>query len=168
MGRYQAAGNLFAAAHGAVHRLDRHPVMARHPVTPMDEADLGRHLGKQTGKRIGLVAIKRGDADARLAQEIAEGAEIVSIDVLDRETLIEAGRLVWERGARPTFGAGSQGFEAALVAYWNEAGLIPTPTQTFRAKPVGRIACVSGSVSPVTAAQISHARDKGFATIALG
>jgi len=170
MGRYQAVGNLFAAAHGAVHRLDRHPVMARHPVTPMDEADLGRHLGKQTGKRIGLVdfvAIKRGDADARLAQEIAEGAEVVSIDVLDRETLIEAGRLVWERGARPTFGAGSQGFEAALVAYWNEAGLIPTPTQTFRAKPVGRIACVSGSVSPVTAAQISHARDKGFATIAL-
>ena len=30
-------------------RLDRHPVMARHPVTPMDEADVGRHLARQTG-----------------------------------------------------------------------------------------------------------------------
>jgi len=55
MGRYQACGNLFAAIHGAVHRLDRHPVMARHPVTPMDDADLGRHLARQTSRKTGLV-----------------------------------------------------------------------------------------------------------------
>ena len=170
MGRYQAVGNLFAAAHGIVHRLDRHPVMSRHPVTPMDEADLGRHLARQTSKQIGLVdfvTMKRGEADNKLAQEIASGAEIVSIDVLDTETLIEAGRLVWERGAHPVFGAGSQGFEAALVAYWRHADLIPREAPTFRARRVDRIACVSGSVSPVTAAQIAHARENGFATIAL-
>ena len=170
MGRYQAIGNLFAAAHGVVHRLDRHPVMARHPVTPMHEADLARHLAGQTDKTIGLVdfvSVKRGDADARLAQEIAAGAKIVSLDVLDKETLIEAGRLIWERGAHPTFGVGSQGLEAALVAWWRHAGLIPQVAPTFRAAPVERIACVSGSVSPVTAAQIALARDKGFVTIAL-
>jgi len=170
MGRYQAIGNLFAAAQGAVHRLDQHPVMARHPVTPMHEADLARHLAGQTDKTIGLVdfvSVKRGDADARLAQEIAAGAKIVSLDVLDKETLIEAGRLIWERGAHPTFGVGSQGLEAALVAWWRHAGLIPQEAPTFRAAPVERIACVSGSVSPVTAAQIALARDKGFATIAL-
>ena len=170
MGRYQAIGNLFAAAQGAVHRLDRHPVMARHPVTPMHEADIARHLAGQTDKTIGLVdfvSVKRGDADARLAQEIAAGAKIVSLDVLDKETLIEAGRLIWELGARPTFGVGSQGLEAALVAWWRHAGLIPQEAPTFRAAPVERIACVSGSVSPVTAAQIALARDKGFATIAL-
>lgn len=170
MGRYQAIGTLFAAAHGVVHRLDRHPVMARHPVTPMHEADLARHLAGQTDKTIGLVdfvSVKRGDADARLAQEIAAGAKIVSLDVLDKETLIEAGRLIWERGAHPTFGVGSQGLEAALVAWWRHAGLIPQEAPTFRAAPVERIACVSGSVSPVTAAQIALARDKGFATIAL-
>lgn len=170
MGRYQAIGNLFAAAHGVVHRLDRHPVMARHPVTPMDEADLGRHLAKQTDKRIGLVdfvAIKRGEADAQLTKEIEAGAAIVSIDVLDAQTLVEAGRLVWERGQRPTFGVGSQGLEAALVAYWRHAGMIPAQAPISSAKAVERIACVSGSVSPVTAAQISYARDKGFSTIAL-
>ena len=170
MGRYQAIGNLFAAAHGVVHRLDRHPVMARHPVTPMHEADIARHLAGQTDKTIGLVdfvSVKRGDADARLTQEIAAGAKIVSLDVLDKETLIEAGRLIWERGAHPTFGVGSQGLEAALVAWWRHAGLIPQVAPTFRAAPVERIACVSGSVSPVTAAQIALARDKGFATIAL-
>jgi len=31
-----------------VHRLDRHPVMSRHPVTPMSEADVARHLEKQS------------------------------------------------------------------------------------------------------------------------
>ena len=40
MRRYQAFGNLFASGPGGVSRLDRHPVMARHPVTPMDEADV--------------------------------------------------------------------------------------------------------------------------------
>jgi 3-oxoisoapionate kinase len=172
MGRYQACGNLFAAAYGAVHRLDRHPVMSRHPVTPMDEADLGRHLGRQTSRKIGLVdfvSMKRGEADARLRQEFATGAQIISIDVLDTETLIEAGRLMWEHGgcAKPLFGVGSQGFEAALVAYWQDSGLWPAAKSVFRAEPVDRIACVSGSVSPVTAAQIVHANKQGFTTIAL-
>jgi uncharacterized protein YgbK (DUF1537 family) len=172
MGRYQASGNLFAAIGGTVHRLDRHPVMSRHPVTPMDEADLGRHLARQTKQKTGLVdfvAMKRGDADAQLARELAAGAQIVSIDGLDKETLIEAGRLVWEHGndSQPVFGVGSQGFEAALVAYWQDSGLLSLPGSEFRAKAVDRIACVSGSVSPVTAAQIAHARQHGFATIAL-
>jgi uncharacterized protein YgbK (DUF1537 family) len=173
MGRYQAAGNLFAALRGTVYRLDHHPVMSRHPVTPMDEADLGRHLSRQTSRKIGLVdfvAIKGGEADARLAHELASGSQIVSIDVLDNETLIEAGRLVWECAGdsqRPVFGVGSQGFEAALVAYWLDSGLVPPPQSAFRAQPVDRIACVSGSVSPVTAAQIAHAGEHGFSTIAL-
>jgi 3-oxoisoapionate kinase len=172
MGRYQACGNLFATARGAVYRLDRHPVMSRHPVTPMDEADLGRHLTHQTNKKIGLVdfvAMKRSEADTQLAHELAAGAQIVSIDVLDNETLNEAGRLVWEtsNGGAPVFGIGSQGFEAALVSYWQRSGLVERPKSEFRAQRVDRIACVSGSVSPITAAQIAYAREHGFATIAL-
>ena len=53
MRRYQVFGNLFAVRAGRRGRLDRHPVMARHPVTPMDEADVGRHLSRQTGRRSG-------------------------------------------------------------------------------------------------------------------
>ena len=172
MGRYQACGNLFAAARGTVYRLDRHPVMSRHPVTPMDEADLGRHLARQTKQKIGLIdfiAMKRGTADTELAHQLAAGAQIVSIDVLDRETLIEAGRLVWELGDRvePIYGVGSQGLEAALIAYWQNAGLVAPPRSEFRAKQVDRIAVISGSVSAVTAAQIAHAKQHGFSTIAL-
>jgi uncharacterized protein YgbK (DUF1537 family) len=170
MGRYQSFGHLFALADGTGYRLDRHPTMARHPSTPMDEADLGRHLARQTERRIGLVdfvTMKRGQAGALLDRALENGAEIVSLDVLDRETLVEAGRLIWERGGTPTFGIGSQGFEAALVAYWQEAGLVPAEPNLVRPKPVDRIACVSGSVSPVTAAQIAHALDRGFTGIRL-
>ncbi len=170
MGRYQAIGNLFAFAQGAIHRLDRHPVMARHPVTPMDEADLARHLAKQTDLKTGLVdfvAMKRGEGDARLRAEIEAGAKIVSLDVLDAETLAEAGRLVWQDRSAQRFCLGSQGLEAALVAHWRAAGLIPDVAAPRGPTPVDRIACVSGSVSPVTASQISCARENGFSTISL-
>ena len=49
IGRYCCFGNLFAAAgaSGQIHRIDRHPTMQCHPVTPMHEADLRLHLQSQ-------------------------------------------------------------------------------------------------------------------------
>ncbi len=168
--RYQAFGNLFAAVNGVAYRLDRHPTMARHPVTPMDEADVRLHLAKQTDRHIGLVdlvAMKHGAADSALARELAGGAEIVALDVVDDETLAEAGRLVWQQRGQHLLAVGSQGIEYALVAHWQAAGLKDQPEKVFRAPPAERIACVSGSCSPVTAAQIAFAERNGFAGIRL-
>jgi 3-oxoisoapionate kinase len=170
MGRYQAFGHLFALADGVGYRLDEHPTMSRHPVTPMHDSDLARHLAKQTAKPIGLVdfvAMKRGEADIRLDRELKAGAEIVSLDVLDQETLVEAGRLIWENRGHRLFGIGSQGFEAALVAYWRAAGMISAEPPRFRVAEASRVACVSGSVSPVTAAQIAFAIENGVTGIPL-
>lgn len=170
MGRFQSFGHLFALAGDTGYRLDRHPTMSRHPTTPMDEADLNRHLARQTTRRSGLVDfvhIKRGAADAQLDRVLAAGAEIVSLDVLDSETLVEAGRLIWERGGRPAFGLGSQGLEAALVAYWRDRALLPPHASRERPGAVDRIACVSGSVSPATSGQIDHALAHGFEAIRL-
>lgn len=170
MGRYQAFGNLFATVGDLGYRLDRHPTMSRHPVTPMDEADLGRHLAAQTKKRVGLVhfvAMKHGQADAALARERESGAEIVSIDVLDQETLQEAGRLVWQGRGDRLFAIGSQGLQQALVAYWRAAGLLEAPRSAFRAAAVERIAVVSGSCSSATAGQIAFAEGRGFRPIRL-
>lgn len=168
--RYQAFGNLFAAIEGTGYRLDRHPVMARHPVTPMDEADVRLHLSRQTGIPIGLVdfvALKAGQGDAGLARERSNGARIVAIDVLDDETLIEAGRLVWQHRGNRLFAVGSQGLEYALVAYWRAAGLLPREVPSVGIAPRERIAVVSGSCSPITAGQIAFALDNGFAGISL-
>lgn len=170
VGRFQAFGHLFAHADGVGYRLDRHPTMAAHPVTPMTESDLGSHLGAQTALEVGLVdfvTMKRGGADALLQREVDAGARIVSLDVLDTETLQEAGRLIWEREQEQQFVLGSQGIQQALVAHWRKAGLLPPPSLPAALKANGPIAIVSGSVSPVTAAQIDRAEQDGFRLIRL-
>jgi len=50
--RYTLFGNLFATLGAETFRIDRHPVMRAHPVTPMDEGDLRVHLGRQTSRSI--------------------------------------------------------------------------------------------------------------------
>ena len=167
--RYQLFGNLFASVDGVGYRLDRHPTVSRHPTTPMDEADVRVHLGKQTSRAIGLVdylALVSGNGDAALERARGEGAEIVALDVIDEASLVAAGRLIWESRGDRLFAVGSQGVEYALVAYWRSAGLIgaaPAPKHAGAA----RIAAVSGSCSPVTARQIDWAEANGFATIPL-
>jgi uncharacterized protein YgbK (DUF1537 family) len=168
--RYTAFGNLFATVGDATHRLDRHPTMARHPVTPMAEADLRLHLGKQTARRIGLVdilALQGGHGAARLAAERAAGAEIVLIDVLDWPSQREAGRLISHSAEPVQFLAGSSGIEYALVAHWQAIDMLPTAPVLPRHAAVERLLVLSGSCSPVTAGQIAAARAAGFATIAL-
>jgi uncharacterized protein YgbK (DUF1537 family) len=169
IGRWQAFGTLFArAGDGSVHRLDRHPTMAVHPVTPMDEADVRRHLARQTAlplALVDLVELRAGRGPARLAEARAAGGGILAIDVVDEETLVAAGDLLWR--AAPGFVLGSQGVEYALVAAWRRAGLIPPAAPLPPLTPVERIAVVSGSCSPVTAAQIERAEAAGFEVIDL-
>ncbi len=171
IGRWQAFGTLFAAAGAEVCRLDRHPTMSVHPVTPMDEADVRRHLTRQTAKTTGLVdlrALKAGRGAAALVAERQAGHSIVAFDVVDEETLAAAGAIVWDAasGAR-LFVIGSQGVEYALVAAWRAKGLIPAASAPPAGRPAERVAVVSGSCSPVTAEQIRHAAKAGFEPIRL-
>jgi len=163
IGRYQVFGNLFAAAGDAVHRLDHHPVMSRHPVTPMNEADLGRHLSRQTAMRTGCidyVSMTAGNADTALEANLAAGNVIVALDAMDNATLQEAGRMIDERGSR--FAIGSQGIEYALVAHWRATGQLPMEHTAPRLEAVDQLFAVSGSCAPTTATQIRHAETKGF------
>ncbi|MFD2815600.1 four-carbon acid sugar kinase family protein [Paracoccus aerius] len=125
MRRYQAFGHLFAGTLDGVFRLDRHPVMSRHPVTPMLEADLLRHLAAQTDLPSALIDLE-GLADPRALQDaLASGAGILSIDSMDPVSETAAGRLLWENRADLGFVAGSQGVEYALVRHWQDSGMIP-------------------------------------------
>lgn len=168
--RYQAFGNLFAGTDDDVYRLDRHPVMSRHPVTPMHEADVKLHLSRQTCRNIGLVdlaSIKSGRTDHILAEQIKVGAEIIAIDVLDDQTLAEAGRLLWNEGRGPVLAVGSQGVEYALVAHLRAIGKIAPTFEPPQLAAVDRIFCVSGSCSAINGAQIAAAEAQGFFIIDL-
>jgi uncharacterized protein YgbK (DUF1537 family) len=168
--RYTTFGNLFATVGDTTYRIDRHPTMARHPVTPMDEGDLRLHLAKQTNRKIGLVdilAVANGTGPARLEAEVASGAEIVLIDVLDAASSREVGRIIATSAAPVQFLAGSSGIEYALTAYWESIGKV-TPLKLSAPRAVQPLLVVSGSCSPVTSGQIAAARAQGFETIALG
>ena len=163
--RYQVFGQLFAAVNGVSYRIDRHPTMSRHPVTPMDEADLRLHLAKQTSKPISLVDIadiSEGLGQTRLESFIQADQPVVMIDVCDTATQIEAGRLIWENRGQQVFSASSSGLQYALAAYWRHTDQIPSVTSLPTAKPVDTIAVVSGSCSPMSAEQIRWARKNGF------
>jgi 3-oxoisoapionate kinase len=162
LGRYQAFGNLFALANGQAHRLDRHPTMARHPVTPMDEADLRRHLARQTERRIELIdllALRGGQAAALQGDDVP----VVLFDALDDETLAKVGCVIWEQRGDGVFSASSSGLVDALVAHWRRVELLPEPGPAPPLRGVDRIAVISGSCSPVTESQIEWASTHGFA-----
>jgi 3-oxoisoapionate kinase len=164
--RYTAFGNLFADYQGQTYRIDRHPVMSRHPVTPMDEADLRLHLAKQTAKTIGLIDLAmlcEPDVDRRVDRAFSDDSEIVLFDVGDSETQKSAGRQIWRtRNPSGSFVVGSSGVEYALLAEWARQGTIVGEANFAAPGRVERIAVVSGSCSPTTERQIRHAMTNGF------
>lgn len=189
LGRYMVFGNLFARSglDTEPSRLDRHPTMSRHPVTPMDEADIRRHLARQTQLSTELVDVLKLRA-ARTGTRSKAGsngnstrgaganpsAPIVLFDTLDESDLPVIGRMISEfiPPGGQLFCAGSSGIEYALVAFWRETGLIgrgadlsPLSHPTTPSSPP-QIITVSGSCSPVTDRQITHALAAGFVEVA--
>jgi uncharacterized protein YgbK (DUF1537 family) len=165
MRRYQAFGQLFAGTDAGVFRLDRHPVMARHPVTPMDEADVARHLSAQTDMPLGCLDLE-GLHDAGRADAALVAGQGVTVDMMGPADEVAVGRLLWENRAANRFVVGSQGTAYALVAYFRSRGWLPAAAPVSGLGRVERMAVVSGSVSPTTADQIAWACDNGFAGVA--
>ncbi|MGD8293461.1 MAG: four-carbon acid sugar kinase family protein, partial [Desulfobacterales bacterium] len=116
IGRYTVFGNHFAAVgDGEVFRLDRHPSMANHPVTPMVEADLRKHLATQTDLRSGLInilEIRKGPQriQSRIDELIAAEVPIIFFDCLSDGDLNTICETVFKKayGNKPLFFIGSQ------------------------------------------------------------
>ncbi len=170
MQRYQCFGNLFAGTGKEVVRLDRHPVMSRHPVTPMDEADVACHIARQSGRIDGHVLtfpqLRQGTATLPENPGDDHRISVVTMDSLDEATETGCGRLIWNARHRCRFVVGSQGVEYALVAHWQEGGLLTPVPPPAGIGPADGMVTVSGSVSPTTAAQIGWALSNGFSGIA--
>ena len=175
LNRYCAFGNLFARSglDSDLFRLDRHPTMKQHPITPMTESDLRLHLAKQTTKSIGLLDVLALGLDDDGLDDALDGVmtdqpDIVLFDTLYESHLPKIGRLIWQHAQEQTlFVAGSSGAEYALVTHWRDAGIIPEAPAIPSVGEVDQIAIVSGSCSPVTGNQIDYAVANGFAEVAL-
>ncbi|MDD1523010.1 MULTISPECIES: four-carbon acid sugar kinase family protein [Bradyrhizobium] len=175
--RYCAFGNLFARSgtDGNVYRIDRHPVMSVHPVTPMHESDLALHIGRQAALRIEKLTCPFLDQGYELAsgrfKDLAErGADAILFDSTNASQLTQVGRLLvdWAGVSGSAFVVGPSGVEYALTQWWREAGVIPPPTSSYGGPAaIDQVLAVSGSASPVTALQIDAAVRAGFAEVPL-
>lgn len=166
--RYTLFGNHFATVKGDTYRLDRHPTMSKHPITPMHEADLRKHLQNQTKDKIGLMDILELDRELDEVQQLYDKKlkeyEIILFDVLDERRLTLAGHLIWHHSTgEHQFVVGSSGVEYALTSLWREEGLVKDTTFRLNSPgDAGQILVLSGSCSPVTQGQIEYAGRNGF------
>jgi uncharacterized protein YgbK (DUF1537 family) len=189
LGRYTVFGTHFArygiGSAGAIYRLDQHPAISKHPVTPMTEADLRKHLAQQTKKKIALfdilqLALPEKNSRVALKKMLLEKPDVVLFDALTAEHLTRIGGLIHEYASakRPLFSVGSSGIEAAVAAHCMERGQpcsrdTPRPLETrgqgCPRSPASRtpLLALSGSCSPVTGGQIAWALKHGFAEVRL-
>ncbi len=170
LGRYCLFGNLFAAAGsgGEVFRIDRHPTMSRHPVTPMDEADLRLHLAKQgltDVRSMPFTAASRGsDALATALRQALHSppADAVLFDVADATQLRAIGDVLWARAQGATLlAAGPSSVVDALamaMSSLNGDRVGALTAQTGVAPAKGPVLVLAGSLSPVTARQVAAAK----------
>ncbi|GAA4433550.1 four-carbon acid sugar kinase family protein [Georgenia halophila] len=181
-GRYTVFGHHFAAEEGIVYRLDRQPTMSNHPVTPMHEADLARHLSRQTALPIGsldFTAYADAAATSRTLRDRTDAATV--LDAMDDRHVALVGRAVAAMHQdEPVLAIGSGGLSAGLAHALTPAadgapGNAPDGATGHETPSVvgaglgtaGPVLAVSGSRSPQTARQVAHAVEHGWTELDL-
>ncbi|MCC5930161.1 MAG: four-carbon acid sugar kinase family protein [Cyclobacteriaceae bacterium] len=162
LNRFVAFGNLFARVARKTYRLDRHPTMSRHPVTPMRESDLRLHLAQQTNRDIALMDIHALQGEYGPPTEVYQSliekhSGFVLFDTLDINHLLSIGTLLIEHKRKGTqLLVGSSGVNYALAFYLQKMGKIQPPEATMSPGKARKMAVIAGSCSPTTAAQINY------------
>jgi uncharacterized protein YgbK (DUF1537 family) len=170
LGRYCVFANLYARAGqgGPLYRIDRHPTMRQHPVTPMAEADLRVHLERQ-----GLAGVASFDAEMleedasaqvpRLEALCAGGDGTVLFDVVRAAHLARIGTLLWRcqrTGPQPLLVVGPTGAIQALLAAAPEPRVPRAPTRREASGSAGSAETLDGRSLP---AQGMSAAPRGVA-----
>src|SRR5699024_1098683 len=165
LGRYTVFGNHFAKFGEDVFRLDRHPVMSKHPITPMHESDLVKHLSEQTSNTVSNYPVHKID-NAYETYDIPEN-EYVIYDAVEKEHGTYYGNMIKNNISekKSLFTVGSSGIEYALGDVTNVEKGSSQPEQQLQPKFTDKMLIISGSVSEVTNIQLQNAEEEGFTSI---
>ncbi|HUE96795.1 MAG TPA: 3-oxo-tetronate kinase [Longimicrobiaceae bacterium] len=158
-GRTQYQGYLFV---GDSLLSDTH--MRDHPVTPMTESNLVRHLQKQTSRRVGLIAhsaVREGVAaiESEIERCRRERVEIALVDAITDDDL----NSIAEAVADLPLITGGSGLGMTLPAAWRRRGLLAGGERAGfgMAGRTGRALVISGSCSSATLDQLRNLQDAG-------
>ncbi len=168
LNRFTAFGNLFARVDDVTYRIDRHPTMSKHPVTPMTESDIRLHLAKQTYRHTKLMDIfalelEEVERNEKFHQLHDESGEYILFDVLNDQHLLAAGQLIISHKYETTqMLVGSSGIEYALCSYLQHIGQLKKPPPPLSPGKAGQMISITGSAAPSTHNQIEWAIQNGF------
>lgn len=168
LGRYQVFGNLYARSglDSEPYRLDRHPTMRNHPVTPMTEADMRVHLAKQTDLKIKLIDVL--ELNEQPSEFKGADSEVLLFDAFDSTHMRRIGEWIEELhdSDSPIFVVGSSGVEYALSENWSHSNRLDEIRSHSPGRPsynsVDQLLVLTGSCSPVNERQIAKAQAAGF------
>lgn len=169
--RYCVFGELFAAAGAddhqqSIYRIDRHPTMSRHPVTPMNEADLRVHLQRQGLENVQSIdwrcyALDDEALQTELTSRLESKPDAVLFDVLDDSHLRAVGQMIARHATAqaPLLAVGASSVAQAYASAFNDAAkcreVNAAPASLARAR--GPVFVLAGSLSPLTEVQIAAA-----------
>ncbi len=168
LNRFVAFGNLYARIGQTTYRIDRHPVMSRHPITPMNESDIRLHLKKQMAREMELVELQelenlplRKPGDLLRVPEKGEPAPLLLFDTVENNQLNPIGQWLHQHCQwRHQLLLGSSAMEYALGRVYGAENKVKSPP-----KAVTPMLVVAGSCAQNTADQILHAEKLGFQLI---
>ncbi len=169
LNRFSVFGNLYARVDGITYRLDRHPTMSRHPVTPMQESDLRLHLGIQTKRKIELMDLFALEKNFDQRQKVFEKlnlkqGEVLLFDTLSMGHLVNVGEHIIRNAHSDTCQLiiGSSSVEHALSLYLQKNHKLIKPDIPVSPGKSDQIIALSGSCAPATGKQIDWALQRGF------
>jgi uncharacterized protein YgbK (DUF1537 family) len=170
-GRYTLFGHHFARAGSEVYRLDQHPVMSVHPVTPMHESELAKVLLTQGFQTDHLLDVRQLDqhqtSPEHLTKMLASHHSAV-VDGYTQQQVVTAAAALWRLSQqRQICAMAAQGLAHGLGQYLRESQRTQLEAPKQQLLPTDRLLVLSGSCSALSAAQIDHAEQAGFVCLRL-
>ena len=150
-GRTQYLGHLFVNGVPLAESPMRH-----HPLNPMIDSNLVRHLAAQTSSHVGLIplpVVQRNAAAIRqlTAQLTHEGVRMALVDAVSESDLAN----IAEASVDSPLISGGSGIAAHLPAFWRLEAAVPAPASLAPAS-AGGVLMIAGSCSAATLDQIER------------
>jgi uncharacterized protein YgbK (DUF1537 family) len=176
-GRFTLFGNHFVALGEEIFRLDRHPSISVHPVTPMQESDLRRHLAKQTHLNCSLIpilALIKGREEVRKQVEdrLGKNSSLILFDTFSKAQLNSVCSVIWNyaEDGKTLFCVGSQEWGYGLAEEWRRLGILRFKLDTKPAGHSGKggpLLVVSGSCAAIAGRQVEWAAAHHYTEIGI-